>query len=89
MNIDEEMKNPLDAAKFVTGTIISLGAAAAVVGMMQNPIKNAKGLTKLMMKLGVFVIGCKVGDVVEKYFNDTVDEMVKAFNDLKKEMGKA
>ena len=77
---------PLNAFKFVTGTVISLGVYAAVISFMQNPIKNAKGLTKLMMKLGIFVLGCKAADVAEEYFDDTVDDIVKTFKEAKEEM---
>ena len=85
----EELKakvTPLSTIKFITGTIISLGTAAAVVGLFKNPIDGAKGLTKLMMKLGIFVLGCKAGDMAEKYFNDTVDETMKSFQVAKEEM---
>ena len=85
----EELKakvTPLSTIKFITGTIISLGTAAAVVGLFKNPIDGAKGLTKLMMKLGIFVLGCKAGDMAEKYFNDTVDETMKSFQEAKEEM---
>lgn len=85
----EELKEkvtPISTMKFITGTLISLGAAAAVVGLFKNPIESSKGLTKLMMKLGIFVLGCKAGDIAEKYFNDTVDEMVKTFKETQEEM---
>ena len=39
-----------------------------------------------MMKLGIFVLGCKAGDIAEKYFNDTVDETVKNFKESQEEM---
>ena len=85
----EELKSkvtPISTIKFVTGTIISLGTAAAVVCAFRNPIEGAKGLTKLMMKLGIFVLGCKAGDVAEKYFSDTVDETIKTFQEAKAEV---
>lgn len=85
----EELKakvTPMSTGKFIMGTLISLGTAAAVVGLFKNPIDGAKGLTKLMMKLGIFVLGCKAGDIAEKYFNDTVDETMKAFKETQEEM---
>ena len=88
----EELKakvTPLNTIKFITGTIISLGTAAAVVALFKNPIEGAKGLTKLIMMLGVFVLGCKAGDVAERYFNETVDETVKTVQETKKEMEEA
>lgn len=77
---------PVSTMKFITGTFISLGAAAAVIGMFKNPVEASKGLTKLMMKLGIFILGCKAGDIAEKYFNETVDETIKTFQEAKEEM---
>lgn len=85
----EELKakvTPISTGKFIMGTLISLGTAAAVVGLFKNPIDGAKGLTKLMMKLGIFVLGCKAGDIAEKYFNDTVDETIRSFKETQEEM---
>ena len=85
----EELKakvTPLSTMKFIAGTLISLGAAAAVVGLFRNPIESSKGLTKLMMRLGIFVLGCKAGDVAEKYFSETMDETVQIFQETKEEM---
>ena len=76
---------PINTAKFLFGTVISCGAMAAIVAALKNPISSAKGLTKLMMRLGIFVLGCKAGDVAEKYFNDTFDQVIKAFNEVKEE----
>lgn len=77
---------PVSTMKFITGTLISLGAAAAVISMFKNPVEASKGLTKLMMKLGIFILGCKAGDIAEKYFNETVDETIKTFHEAKEEM---
>lgn len=77
---------PVSTMKFITGTLISLGAAAAVISMFKNPVEASKGLTKLMMKLGIFILGCKAGDIAEKYFNETVDETIKTFQEAKEEM---
>ena len=91
MNLEKELTElkekvtPLKTAKFIFGTVISCGAMAAIVAALKNPIQSAKGITKLMMRLGVFVLGCKAGDVAEKYFNDTVDEVVNAYQDVQKE----
>jgi hypothetical protein len=85
----EELKakvTPMSTGKFIIGTLISLGATAAVVGLFKNPIEGTKGLTKLMMKLGIFVMGCKAGDIAEKYFNETFDETINAFKETHEEM---
>lgn len=76
---------PLNTAKFIIGTVISCGAMAAIVAALRLPIQNAKGLTKLMMRLGVFVLGCKAGSIAEEYFSETVDDMIERFNETKEE----
>lgn len=84
MDIEKELKDlkakitPLNTIKFLTGTLISLGAAAAVIGMFKMPLAGSKGVTKLLMKLGIFALGCKIGDDAEKYFNAKFDECADA-----------
>lgn len=85
----EELKSKLttkNAIKVVFGTLISLGAAAAVIAMMKNPIKNARGITKILMAMGVFTIGCKVGTEADDYFKETVDNVADSIADIKKEL---
>ena len=81
----KEKVTHITTMKFLAGTVISCGAMAAIVAALKNPIQGAKGLTKLMMRLGIFVLGCKAGDVAEKYFNDTVDQVIQVFNESKEE----
>ena len=89
MNLGKELQNLKtevtagNAFKLVAGTLISCGAAAAIMAMFKGTIESAKGATKLMMKIGVLVLGWKVGDVTEQYFNETIDDVVKAFKDAK------
>ena len=87
----EELKakiTPLNTAKFLTGTLISLGATAAVIAMMKGGLNGSKGVTKLLMKLGIFVLACKAGDVAEDYFRETFDGAQEAFSDAKKDIKK-
>lgn len=76
---------PIKTAKFLVGTVISCGAMAAVVAALKLPMQNTKGLTKLMMRLGIFVLGCKAGDMAEEYFSQTVDKMIDTWNEAKEE----
>ena len=83
----EELKlkmTPLNTAKFIAGTVISLGATAAVFALMKGGLAGSKGVTKLLMKLGIFVLACKAGDVAEEYFKETFTEAQEAFSDAKK-----
>lgn len=87
----EEFKKqftPLNASKIVVGTLISLGATAAVIAMFKDPIKGAKGLAKILMASGVFILGCKAGDVAEDYFKNKVDEVAETVHEIKDELNK-
>lgn len=92
MDIEKEIQElkaqitPMNTFKFIAGTLISLGATAAVIGMMKSPLNGSKGVTKLLMKLGIFVLACKAGDVAEDYFKKTADEAEKAFKEAKDEV---
>lgn len=91
MDIEKELAElkkkvtPINTAKFLVGTVISCGAMAAIVAALGGNIPKSKGLTKLMMKLGIFVLGCKAGSVAEEYFNESVDSVVKTINEAKEE----
>lgn len=85
LNELKEKMTPLNTMKFLAGTLISFGAAAAVFNMMRNPLLGAKGITKLLMKLGIFVLACKAGDVAEGYFKETVDKAEKELKEMQKE----
>ena len=76
---------PLNTAKFLAGTLISLGATAAVIALMKSGLAGSKGVTKLLMKLGIFALACKAGDVAESYFKETFDEAQSALKDMQKE----
>lgn len=92
MNLEKEMEElkkqitPMNTAKFLTGTLISLGATAAVIGLMKGSLQGSRGITKLLMKLGIFVLACKAGDAAEKYFKDTVSDAEKSFREAAEEM---
>ncbi len=78
----EELKSkmtPINTAKYLAGTVISLGAMAAVIAVMKSGLVGNKGVTKLLMKLGIFVLACKAGDVAEKYFKEQFSEAQEAF----------
>lgn len=77
---------PLKAIKFITGTLISCGAMAAVAALLKGSLKGSKGVTKLLMRLGIFVLACKAGEVAEDYFSETFDETVEAFKETQEEL---
>ena len=80
---------PMNTVKFLAGTLIGLGATAAVIAMMKTPLLSAKGVTKLLMKLGIFALACKAGDVAEDYFREKVTQAEDAFkNDGQEEKKK-
>lgn len=84
----EELKakiTPMNTAKFLTGTLISLGAYAAVVAIMKTGLIGSKGVTKLLMKLGIFVIACKAGEVAKDYFGEMFDDAMEDIKEMQKE----
>ena len=88
----EEFKKkitPTNTAKFVIGSVISVGATAAVMACMKSGLAGTKGITKLLIKLGIFVLACKVGDTAEEYFNDKFTEVQEAFKDAQKDVQEA
>jgi len=89
LNKLKENATPMKTIKFVVGTLISLGATAAVIGMMRGPLSGSRGVTKLLMKLGIFVLACKAGDVAEEYFRKTADEAEDAFKEAQSEVKEA
>lgn len=85
----DEIKKQLSAKnafKVIFGTLISLGATAAVIALMKNPIKGAHGIVKILMSMGIFVVGCKVGDVAEDYFEEKVDDLSEMVKDIRNEI---
>lgn len=95
MDIEKELNDlkasitPMSSFKFIMGTLISLGATAAVIGMMKGPLAGSRGVTKLLMKLGIFILACKAGDVAEDYFRTEIDKRIDAFKEASKEMKEA
>lgn len=79
MEINKELSalkdiNSFKAFKCISGLLASLGATAAVIALMRTPLSGSKGLTKILMKVGMFVLACKAGDVAENYVKDTLTE---------------
>ena len=84
----EELKakmTPMNTAKFLAGTVISLGAYAIVIATKKGGLVGSRGVTKLQMKLGIFVLACKAGDVAKDYFEKTFDDAQKAVKEMKEE----
>lgn len=92
MDIEKELNElkskmtPIGTAKFIAGTLASLGATAAVIALMKGPLQGSRGVTKLLMKLGIFILACKAGDVAENYLKETVDDAEKAFKEAQEEV---
>lgn len=68
--------------RFAVGTVISLGSAAAISYAFKDTIRSAKGIAKISMRLGIFVVGCKIGEDAETFFNKTVDETVETCKEI-------
>ena len=84
----EEIKSkmtPMNTAKFLAGTVISLGAYAAIVALLKTGLAGNKGVTKLLMKIGIFVLACKAGDAAKDYFDGMFDNAEKEMKEMKDE----
>ena len=94
MDLNKELEDlkakitPMNTAKFLAGTVISLGAYAAVIALMKTGLVGSKGVTKLLMKLGIFILACKAGDVAKDYFDETSTDAEKAWKEFQKEEDK-
>ena len=92
MDINKELTElklkitPISTAKFVAGSVISFGAMAAVTAALKGTTASTRGLTKIMMKLGIFFLGCKAGDIAEKYFSEAFDQVLDALKETREEM---
>ena len=75
---------PMSTFKFIAGTLAGLGATAAVIAMMKVPLLSAKGVTKLLMRFGIFVLACKVGSDTEDYFKAKVTEIEEEYTGMNK-----
>ena len=81
-----ELKKELtvyNITKFCAGYAISFGAFLAIMAFLKNPLSTSKGLIRLLTKLGIFVLACKAGDVAQKYFCDSADEIKDSIKDIK------
>ena len=74
---------PYNITKYCAGYIISAGAFLAIVAILKRPMGASKGLIRLLTKLGIFILACKAGDVAQKYFCDTADEVRDSIKDIK------
>ena len=77
---------PFNASKVIFGTLISLGAAAAIFAALRNPLRASKGIIKILMILGVIVLADKAGDVAQTHFENKLDEWKETLSDIKKEI---
>lgn len=83
-----ELKSKLtlkNATKVIFGTFISLGAAAAIVMALKDPLKASKGILKILMLAGVLVLADKAGDIAEEHFKEKVDDWAEVIDDIRKE----
>ena len=80
---------PMSTTKFLAGTVASLGATAAVIALMKSGLSGSRGITKLLMKLGIFVLACKAGEVAKDYLEESVTEMEDAYHEMQNEAKEA
>lgn len=79
---------PINAGKAIFGTLVSIGAAAAVIAAFRNPLKASSGILKLLMAAGVFVLACKAGDIADEHLKETVDDWTSTAKEISEELKK-
>ena len=95
MDIEKELNElkakmtPANTFKFIAGTLISLGATTAVIAMMRAPLLSSRGITKLLMKLGIFALACKAGDTAEDFFREKFDDIKNQMEESKQTIKEA
>lgn len=84
----EELKTkitPMNTAKFIAGTMVSIGAYAVVIAMTKSGLAGSRGVTKLLMRFGIFTIACKVGEMAKDHFEKMFDDVLDDIKEMQKE----
>lgn len=78
-----------ETLKLGAGMVIGMAADMAVAAILKQHIPVSRGITKLMIKLGIFAVAMKVGDDVETYFYKVADDAKATYMEAKEEARKA
>ena len=78
-----------ETIKLGAGMVLGLAADMAVAALLKRHIPVSKGITKVLIKLGIFAVAMKIGDDVETYFYKVADEAKETFAEAKEEAKKA
>jgi hypothetical protein len=78
-----------ETIKLGVGFAVGIAADVAITVLMKGHLPVTKGLTKWMVKLGIFAIGMKVGEDMETYFYKVCDDVKDTYNEAKEEAKKA
>ena len=78
-----------ETLKLGLGLVIGFAADMAVTALLRGHVPAGRGITKLMVKLGIFAIAMKVGEDVENHFYTMVDDAAACMKEAKEEAKKA
>lgn len=78
-----------ETIKLGAGMVLGFAAEMAVAALLKQHIPVSKGITKVLIKLGIFAVAMKIGDDVETYVYKVSDEAKEAFAEAKEEAKKA
>lgn len=82
-----------DTIKSVGGMVVGFGAdivaTMALTALTAGGAKSSKGLKKVAIGAGIFMLSMKIGEEVEEYFYKTCDGLKDAFSKAKKEVEEA
>jgi hypothetical protein len=78
-----------ETIKFGVGMVVGISVDLALTALLKGHIPPGKGVTRWLIKLGIFGMAMKAGEDVENYFYKVVDDTKEAFNEAKEETRKA
>ena len=83
-NADEMGK--AEKVKMITGIVIGVAADMAVTTMLKTHLPVLRGWRKLMIGIGAFIIGMKIGEDCENYFYKVWDDTKTSLKEAKNEL---
>lgn len=75
----------LEMIKTIGGVIVSVGVTAVVGNALKLSASEARGLKKLSMTIGAFVLSGMVSENATKYFNNKFDDFTDVISKMKDE----
>lgn len=78
----------IKTTKFIARNIVATSVSFCVGAIIQQNVAVEKPADKAKLAIGSFAIGAMVADKSKEYVDNTVDELVSAWSDLKQNLQK-